>query len=666
VVIGTVDLGSETLINTQTTGSQESTGVIYASPPNSLTTLADGNVVAVWDDSDVGQVKARILAPDSSPVSSEINIAAGVHAQVASLPDGNFVVLWNAGGAINYQIFNNVGVAVSAVLTPSLGSTSTGVSVAGLSNGNILITTSLNSGANTSTAYATQFTPDGVFAGNAVSLGTISTTNPAASGNVDASQLPNGNIAYTWQTDTGSITGEVLTLGGATVWSGVITNSGSSPVVKALSNGNVVFAYNENTAASPPNVDYEVFTSSGAAIKGVTTATTVTTGGQYYPDIAATTDGGFVIAWEDHSGIGGDNSGSGIKERYFDGSGNPLTGEVLVNTETLNNQNLPSVTQLSGGGAYTTWADSSGLAVAGTADTSPPGLKGQAIEFTGQGTSEIVWYAGNGDTAVATFQNNTQIGWQDVGVIPTVFQPAVTGDFNGDGTTDILWHASNGDTAIASMQGGQQVAWNDLGLYPTVFQPVGSGDFNADGTSDILWHASNGDTAIATINAAHQSQWTDLGLYPTAFQPVREGDFNGDGTTDILWRASNGDTAISTIDNNAQIHWTDLGLYPMAFVVAGCGDFNGDGTTDILWHASNGDTAISTIQNDGQTQWTDLGLYPTAFEVARVGDFNGDGTSDILWRASNGDTAISTIHNNAQTTWTDLGIVPLAFNVVDN
>jgi hypothetical protein len=36
----------------------------------------------------------------------------------------------------------------------------------------------------------------------------------------------------------------------------------------------------------------------------------------------------------------------------------------------------------------------------------------------------------------------------DLGVVPTTWNVAVTGDFNGDGKSDILWSNTNGDTSI--------------------------------------------------------------------------------------------------------------------------------------------------------------------------------------------------------------------------
>ena len=94
----------------------------------------------------------------------------------------------------------------------------------------------------------------------------------------------------------------------------------------------------------------------------------------------------------------------------------------------------------------------------------------------------------------------------------------------------------------------QVLSATDLGVVPTSWAIAGTGDFNADGKSDILWHNSNGDTSIWLMTASGTQvqvlSTTDLGVVPTSWNVAVTGDFNGDGKSDILWRNTNGDTSI--------------------------------------------------------------------------------------------------------------------------
>lgn len=86
---------------------------------------------------------------------------------------------------------------------------------------------------------------------------------------------------------------------------------------------------------------------------------TTVSGVQTDATITALASGGFVIAWTDNSGLGGDSSGSSVKAQIYDANGGKLGGEFLVNTTTLNAQDQASVTSLANGGFVVTWSDAS-------------------------------------------------------------------------------------------------------------------------------------------------------------------------------------------------------------------------------------------------------------------------------------------------------------------
>jgi Ca2+-binding RTX toxin-like protein len=78
--------------------------------------------------------------------------------------------------------------------------------------------------------------------------------------------------------------------------------------------------------------------------------------------------GGFVVAWEDDSGVG-ISTAAVIRLQAFDGSGNKIGGETVVNTTTTGPQVQPSIAALADGRVVVTWTDAtqSGSPTAGHA-----------------------------------------------------------------------------------------------------------------------------------------------------------------------------------------------------------------------------------------------------------------------------------------------------------
>ncbi|MCA9706125.1 MAG: hypothetical protein KDK70_09780 [Myxococcales bacterium] len=78
---------------------------------------------------------------------------------------------------------------------------------------------------------------------------------------------------------------------------------------------------------------------------------------QVQPAVASAPGGGFtVVAWASFPVLDPpqDGSGAGVYARLYDGSGAPLTGEILVNTTTMGNQAFPAV-DAHDGGFVVTW-----------------------------------------------------------------------------------------------------------------------------------------------------------------------------------------------------------------------------------------------------------------------------------------------------------------------
>src|SRR5262249_34537181 len=84
--------------------------------------------------------------------------------------------------------------------------------------------------------------------------------------------------------------------------------------------------------------------------------------------------------------------------------------------------------------------------------------------------------------------------------------------FNGDGSTDILWRDnSTGAVSIWLMNGTQVQQASGLGVVPTNWSIASTGDFNGDGFSDILWIDNTGNVSVWFMNGTSVSSAIGLG-----------------------------------------------------------------------------------------------------------------------------------------------------------
>src|SRR5207237_545598 len=80
---------------------------------------------------------------------------------------------------------------------------------------------------------------------------------------------------------------------------------------------------------------------------------TTTAGDQQFASVAAGSNGSFVVTW---SSQGQDGSGWGVYARRYDKAGNPLGGELLVNTTTTGDQQFAAVAAGSNGDFIVAWS----------------------------------------------------------------------------------------------------------------------------------------------------------------------------------------------------------------------------------------------------------------------------------------------------------------------
>ncbi|HEY0043517.1 MAG TPA: hypothetical protein VGB62_03100, partial [Allosphingosinicella sp.] len=133
-------------------------------------------------------------------------------------------------------------------------------------------------------------------------------------------------------------------------------------VVAQLAGGGFVVAWEDvgDTDGSWTAIRYQRFDSNGQKLGSEETANTTSSTYHDAPAIAGLEDGGFVITWTDRTFVDvSDLNPAEIRARVFDSTGSGLGGDFIVNTITLNRQELSSVTALAGGGFAVVWQDGS-------------------------------------------------------------------------------------------------------------------------------------------------------------------------------------------------------------------------------------------------------------------------------------------------------------------
>ena len=126
---------------------------------------------------------------------------------------------------------------------------------------------------------------------------------------------------------------------------------------------------------SGTGVKAQIFAADGSDVGGEFLVNTEIFSIQQGAAITALVNGGFVVTW--YSQDGEDPLGTGIKAQVFAADGSMVGGEILVNTETTNNQLWPEITGLANGGFVVTWWSNDGEDPSGT------GIKAQIFNADG-------------------------------------------------------------------------------------------------------------------------------------------------------------------------------------------------------------------------------------------------------------------------------------------
>jgi hypothetical protein len=429
--------GSEILVNPTTLNAQFNPAIAA---------LSDGRFVTVWEDQSAtgldnssSAIRAQIFNGDGTISRIEFLVNTTVlNAQytpaVTALTGGRFVITWQdfsqtggdtSSGAIRAQIFNGDSTRAGnefLVNTTTVDNQEV-PAIATLDDGNFVITwqSSISSALGIVHEIRAQvFNSNGTFSGTEILVKTPS-TGPNNYINPAIAALADGRFVMTWQnlgnngtTSFSDVFGQVFNQDGTRFGSefrmdDTLGGFKITPTVTALTNGSFVVVAEDRAGALPQDpsasaILAQVFNGDGTPISDNFLVNTTTDIFQEQPSVTALNDGQFVVTWQNYS-LSGRDIGYSIRSQVFDGGGNRIGGEFLVNTTTTGDQLNPTVTALTDGRFAIAWQDSSQTG----GDTSSLAVRAQIFDPRSQGLS---WFGTLlGEQFTGTFLNDTLDGF---------------------------------------------------------------------------------------------------------------------------------------------------------------------------------------------------------------------------------------------------------------
>jgi Ca2+-binding RTX toxin-like protein len=214
-----------------------------------------------------------------------------------------------------------------------------------------------------------------------------STAFPFDQSNPALAVLADGRIVIAYQSASGDGAGTCIRArlwnaegGGADADFLVNTTSTVDQVqsaVTVLSNGRFVVTWQSNDGGdgSGSCIRARMFDAGGTAIGNDFVVDSSAAGSQHEPSITALTDGRFIVTWDSEDT--GDGSGGCLRGRLYDGSGNAVGNDFIVNSTATGSQEDASVTALSGGRFVVTWYSQD------SSDAAPNSIRGRIFDSAG-------------------------------------------------------------------------------------------------------------------------------------------------------------------------------------------------------------------------------------------------------------------------------------------
>jgi hypothetical protein len=342
----------------------------YDSHP-ALATLAGGGFVAVWQGPDTvaGGAGSSLWAQLRDAGGNALGAAfaltpdgdAATEGQpaVSALAGGGFVVAYTVnGGASNqiaYRVVDANGHAGAQHVLDAGGAGDAAMpTVATLADGTFAV--GWRSGA---AVHVQQAAADGTLVGGQQVYGALgSAYSPAVA------SLKDGGYIVSWgEINDGNVYAAVSTAPAAVfVASGdgyAASSATAAPLPHAatLADGSVVVAWdsyaNDQLGLTNSDIFFQRFDAAGDKVGDVTQANVGSGGGHNDAEVAALSDGTFLVAWQS-----ADDDGNGVFGRRFGADGTAIDAqEFAISQLRSGDQAGPAVTHLAGGGLAGAWVD---------------------------------------------------------------------------------------------------------------------------------------------------------------------------------------------------------------------------------------------------------------------------------------------------------------------
>ncbi|WP_421781244.1 hypothetical protein [Kiloniella litopenaei] len=328
--------GSDTIINSGVNGK-----VIFGEG------ISDRHITFEKVNNDL---KINYVGIENDVLVTEITDGTAYSSSVTSLPNGDYIILWNSSSGMFIQKYNSSGVTIGdAKKINNLGKDP---SLVVLEDGSYVLTWN--------TGKSLSFHGDGKFQRYDADFNPIGTEINISTDSIDhvITSTSDGGFVISWASlsidgDSYGISLQRFNAEGVKVGLETRVNTYTQdfqvyPEISSLADGGYVVVWEsfQGQDGSLSGIFMQRFSANGDLVGSETQVNTSTTGQQENPDVSVLSDGSYVVVWNERNAV--------LMQRY-DVNGDLIGTETTINTSPAHSYNQPSISSLSDGGFVVVW-----------------------------------------------------------------------------------------------------------------------------------------------------------------------------------------------------------------------------------------------------------------------------------------------------------------------